>query len=1419
MRKTLLTLLVLSMLADVAMAQSYSYRCWIDDDVSAATAGSATGEKNFEVDVSSLTNGIHALHVQGTSSSKWSSVRTRFFLKEEKDAAATARYWIDNDMGTMHNGVATSGIIDIDVSGISNGLHALHYQTIGANGEPSASRTRFFLKEEKVAATTARYWFDEDLTTMHNGVATSGAVELDVSTLATGLHAVHYQTMGADGTPSAVRTRFLLISEQPSYSCRLWIDNDEEHARSYDLSDQPFLLELGDLEGEHQLHVVIYNGKNNIVDEQTLTFEATPVAPSEAIEFADATAKAICVGKWDTNGDGELSVKEAAAVTSLGYEFIESAITSFDELRYFTGLLSIGELAFANCQQLASITIPCNVSTLGDGLFYSCNALTSLKVDEANKVFDSRNDCNAIMVTATNQLLYGCKSTVIPEETTSIGTYAFIGCMELQEVTLSDKITAIGASAFKDCSHLKIVRVGNTTPLEIGENTFTNRFNAALYVPKDSKAAYEKADYWKDFLTIIEETGEEGGSGDEEPTVITTVTDAIYIEPIAALSGKEFIVDIRLKNALPATTYTFDLILPEGVEIMKNEKGNIIDKLSYRHSDHIRTSNYLGNNIYRFSALSMKSSPLEGYEGIIRSVKMKVADGVTKGDYIIKICNALYVLPDGTLKVVDDTYISISFRSFILGDVNGNGFLDVGDAVTMFNYCMGKPTANFVEGAADLNGNNLLDLGDAVIIVNMLLGKDNESPDVVNCEAELVDDYWNNGYATFNTAVPQSSTDSDPSHCIYKNDLNAPFVTTNNGILSPLESAEYFFDNDHLNGKTFTIGSHQVTFSIPADGQTLSASIDGKPSQQIATITNGAASVPMNYVMLEETESAKILINDQTADAPFFAYISARGIVEGKNATVSFNGSDHFKVKWNAPIAMTLNAASPLLGGTDLGQYGSYVIPEQLVSLNDWRGRSFDSYSSYYGYYGVTDLTVDLADIQCDLGGTRGPLPSSFSIGLYDKDGSLYRYSGNGMPVNATFYQNTGSVATSTYGFMAFRNNGSYVAEDFHIFLKVIVTYKWGTMVSQWITLTMKAGDPPAEPSQTPEELNIETSGYNGTFQNYTEPSTDLGEVWRGYRGLFPVAFPQSDNDINTSNCVFKNDPNALLKTKNGILDAEPLTIVNYYFDGDYMNGNTYYVGWRQVKYTVSSDGLSLYASVDGNASEKIATITNGLSSKPYSYVTLLNSNNAKTLLNDQMETGNSRPFSVYYIARGKAKASDENSCKITFNDADHFQAFWAAPIEAERTTTNKINADSDVGTYGSYVRQEDLVTLEDCGNRTFKNNWYDYYGVDIAVDLNSIECNIGGLRQSLPATMSIGLYDKNGTLTASTGPGMPTSVSFKKIDTTAATSKFGYMVFKNAGASINESFDLYFNVIVTHKWGAVTCESVTVKVTPSTQM
>ena len=102
---------------------------------------------------------------------------------------------------------------------------------------------------------------------------------------------------------------------------------------------------------------------------------------AEIITFADQNVKAICVQNWDTNNDGELDTVEAAAVTTLNDNFDGADdITSFNELRYFTGLTGIEWGEFDSCESLVSITIPENVTIIGSttNSFGGCYALTTV---------------------------------------------------------------------------------------------------------------------------------------------------------------------------------------------------------------------------------------------------------------------------------------------------------------------------------------------------------------------------------------------------------------------------------------------------------------------------------------------------------------------------------------------------------------------------------------------------------------------------------------------------------------------------------------------------------------------------------------------------------------------------------------------------------------------------------------------------------------------------------------------------------------------------------------------------------------------------------------------------------------------------------------------------------------------------------
>ena len=166
---------------------------------------------------------------------------------------------------------------------------------------------------------------------------------------------------------------------------------------------------------------------------------------------------------------GLTSVTIGNSVTSIGmWAFNACALTS---VHIPNSVTSISYMAFAACGSPTSVNIPNSVTYIGEKAFVGCDDLTNIVVEEGNGVYDSRNNCNAIIETASNTLIAGCKTTIIPNSVSTIGNSAFSSCRGLTSVTIPNSVTSIGGGAFQYCSGLTSVTIPNSVT-SIGSEAF-----------------------------------------------------------------------------------------------------------------------------------------------------------------------------------------------------------------------------------------------------------------------------------------------------------------------------------------------------------------------------------------------------------------------------------------------------------------------------------------------------------------------------------------------------------------------------------------------------------------------------------------------------------------------------------------------------------------------------------------------------------------------------------------------------------------------------------------------------------------------------------------------------------------------------------------------------------------------------------
>ena len=553
--------------------------------------------------------------------------------------------------------------------------------------------------------------------------------------------------------------------------------------------------------------------------------------------ITDAEAKTVSVATWPGTYDVPDEQKYRGNIT------IPSQV-SIDGVRY--DVTGINNLSWNN---ITSISIPKSVVSVAAGFLSENPNLTKITVEEGNPVYDSRDNCNAIIETATNTLVAGCQATQIPNTVKIIGTYAFGYCSfpngtieipygvetiewnafyasdiqritlpnsiktldgfwvsSLREINIPASVTFIGRGSFGHCQFENLVvdpsnqyyySVGNcliekatmtllasgtekkipegvkiipaelffnvegVTELDIPRSVTTlmygalnasvetlrsiymhnpvppvayseknahvdtfgwgfngNRGECTLYVPFGSRDAYAEAEGWDGFKDIVE----------FDPyglTDISSIDNTIYLEPISTREGRDIEVSLYMKNTETICGFEFNLELPEGVTVPKDDEGYYLielstDRTSSRNHNIFESVLKEDGSIYVLCN-STSSKTFSSNEGEVATITLHIADDMEAGDYTVALKNIVLAKSDASTIKVAEVVSLLTVESYTPGDANGDNEINGGDITAISNYLLGYPNSAFDAKGADFNEDNEINGADITAVSNYML--------------------------------------------------------------------------------------------------------------------------------------------------------------------------------------------------------------------------------------------------------------------------------------------------------------------------------------------------------------------------------------------------------------------------------------------------------------------------------------------------------------------------------------------------------------------------------------------------------------------------------------------------------------------------------------------------------------------------
>ena len=346
------------------------------------------------------------------------------------------------------------------------------------------------------------------------------------------------------------------------------------------------------------------------------------------------------------------------------------------------GTDSINDYAFAGCNILKSATISKNIKKIGTGSFSYCRDLRLVSLSENIEEIGDSAFAGCISLETVN----------LPENLPSISSHLFYECKNLTSASIPTTVKTIGDNAFYGCSNMKKVEIPHICD-SIGDNAFNGcssftSLNLPYRLSKIGVSAFANCEglktvkaFWSTAPVV-------------EPTTFTNVNKkCILYVPVGAVPS-------YYENGwgrFPLIEEGYSVIYLEG-----NDYGTIsCGDASYKGQDKLITLDINAD-------VSLNVEPNDGF-----FIKELALDGKRIEP---EMHNSVIELQNLT----DNHVLSVEYKRYVLGDVNNDDYIDVGDVAAIVKHIQRETLIDFIPVAADTNNDDDIDVGDIRGEVNLI---------------------------------------------------------------------------------------------------------------------------------------------------------------------------------------------------------------------------------------------------------------------------------------------------------------------------------------------------------------------------------------------------------------------------------------------------------------------------------------------------------------------------------------------------------------------------------------------------------------------------------------------------------------------------------------------------------------------------